>query len=212
MSIYDIHSHYHPGRVGAAITQLTAEDFVEIEPGGYYSVGLHPWYITDNWRVEMATLSVVALHPQVVMVGEAGMDPKNGGVPLELQMEVFREHVRLSELVRKPLIVHCVKAVDELLAIRREMKVAMPWVLHGFRGGVEQWRQLSRAGIRVSIGEHYDEALIREIPLTELLIETDEATSVDDIYKRVAADIDIDAQELQNQVWHNIYQLLHVSF
>ena len=92
------------------------------------------------------------------------------------------------------------------------MKVAMLWVLHGFRGGVEQWRQLSRAGIRVSIGEHYDEALIREIPLTELLIESDEAICVNDIYERVAADINVDAQELRNQVWHNIYQLLNVSF
>ena len=210
MSIYDIHSHYHPGRVGTAITQLTADTF-EIEPGGYYSVGLHPWYITDNWRVEMATLSVMALHPQVAMIGEAGMDKKVNAAPLELQMEVFREHVRLSELVRKPLIVHCVKAVDELLAIRREMKVAMPWVLHGFRGGVEQWRQLSRAGIRVSIGEHYDEALIREIPLTELLIESDEAICVNDIYERVAADINVDVENLRHQVQSNISQLSNTT-
>jgi TatD DNase family protein len=160
----------------------------------------------------MATLSVMALHPQVVMIGEAGMDKRNGAVLLNSQMEVFREHVRLSELVRKPLIVHCVKAVDELLAIRREMKAAMPWVLHGFRGGVEQWRQLSRAGIRVSIGEHYNEAFIREMPLTELLVESDEQLSVDDIYKRIASDINIDVHELQNQVRNNISQLLHVSF
>lgn len=211
MSIYDIHTHNPFGRVETAIVQLTADSF-KVEPGGYYSVGLHPWYITDNWRVEMATLSVMALHPQVVMIGEAGIDKRNGAVLLNSQMEVFREHVRLSELVRKPLIVHCVKAVDELLAIRREMKAAMPWVLHGFRGGVEQWRQLSRAGIRVSIGEHYNEAFIREMPLTELLVESDEQLSVDDIYKRIASDINIDVHELQNQVRNNISQLLHVSF
>ena len=60
-------------------------------------------------------------------------------------MEVFREHVKLSEMLRKPLIVHCVKAVDELLAIRKEMGVTHPWVLHGYRGGPEQAEQLRRA-------------------------------------------------------------------
>lgn len=207
MSIYDIHSHYTPQQTGSAITQLTTETF-EINPGYYYSVGLHPWYITDNWRVEMAMISIMALHPQVLMIGETGMDKKVVATPLDLQIEVFREHVKLSELVHKPLIVHCVKTVDELLAIRKEMKAVLPWVLHGFRGGVEQWRQLSRAGIRVSIGEHYDKAIIREIPLTELLIESDEAISVNNIYEHVASDINITVQELRDQVWQNIQHIL----
>ena len=57
-----------------------------------------------------------------------------------------------------------------------------------------------------------DDALIREMPLTELLVESDEQLSVDDIYKRIASDINIDVHELQNQVRNNISQLLHVSF
>lgn len=176
--------------------------------GHFYSVGLHPWEIKDDWRTQMAGLLVKALHPQVAMIGETGIDKKNGAAPLEVQMEVFREHVRLSELLRKPLIIHCVKGFDEVLAIRKEMKAALPWLIHGFRGGIEQWQQLSRAGLLVSIGEHYDEELVKELPLSQLFIESDERGDLVAIYNLVSETKHIEASELAQHVAANIYSLL----
>lgn len=207
MSIYDIHTHHHPDVPGSAIVQLMPDAFGPL-PGHYYSVGLHPWYIADDWRVQMAKLSVMALHPQVVMIGEAGMDKKNSPVPLEVQIEVFSEHVRLSEILRKPLLVHCVKAIDELLALRKSMKATMPWVLHGFRGGVEQWRQLSRAGIFISLGEHFDVDLACQLPMSDILLESDDSPCVDVVYKHISSSIEKDAKELRQCVEHNIANIL----
>lgn len=207
--IYDIHTHHHPSHPGEAIVQLTPEAFAP-QPGHFYSVGLHPWDIRYDWRTQMARLLVMALHPQVVMIGEAGMDKKNGTAPLEQQTEVFREHVRLSELVRKPLIVHCVKAIDEVLAIRKEMKATLPWVLHGFRGGMEQWQQLSRAGLYVSIGAHFDQALIKELPLSLLLLESDDHGDIDTVYNLVSDNTGIEASELRYHVAANTHSLLTV--
>lgn len=207
MTFYDIHTHHHPEEIGSAIVQVTPTAF-NPRPGHYYSVGLHPWDVSDNYRVQMAKLFVMAQHPQVLMIGEAGMDKKHGDAPLELQMEVFREHIRLSELVRKPLIIHCVKAFDELIAMRKSSRAIQPWILHGYRGGVEQWAQLSRAGIGVSVGERYNDRLIQEMPTDMLLLESDESHSIDTIYESISAATNIDKQELRHLVSCNIYNLL----
>lgn len=207
MSISDIHTHQHPSVAGTAIVQLTPDTFAP-RPGHYYSVGIHPWEITGDWHVQAAKLAVMALHPQVVMIGETGMDKRNTPIPLELQQEVFVSHVRLSELLRKPLIVHCVKAVDELLALRTATKATLPWVLHGFRGGVEQWRQLSRAGIAVSLGMHYDANLLRELFPLDLLLESDDNHDINAVYAKAGADAAINGQALRQCVSVNIERLL----
>ncbi|MBQ2969761.1 MAG: TatD family hydrolase [Bacteroidaceae bacterium] len=205
--IYDIHTHHHPKEAGTAIVQLTPNDFAP-RPGHYYSVGLHPWDITGNWEVQLGKLAVMALHPQVVMIGETGIDKKNGSASIALQTEVLHEQVRLSELVHKPLIIHCVKAVDELLAIRKETKATLPWVLHGFRGGTKQYEQLKRAGIYVSVGEHYNEEFVKEVPLTDILLESDESYGIDTIYELVNNDMAMDETDLRQRVWLNIRHIL----
>lgn len=205
--IYDVHTHHLPSTPGEAIVQLTPDDF-NLQPGHFYSVGLHPWDIRDDWRTQMGKLLVMTLHAHVLMIGEAGLDKKNSPAPMEVQMEVFREHVRLSELIRKPLIVHCVKAFDELLSIRKEMKPTLPWIIHGFRGGVEQWQQLTRAGLLVSIGKHYDTTLIKELAPSQLLIESDDTTELDTIYNLVSTDTSISTSDLRQHVANNTYHLL----
>lgn len=205
--IYDIHTHHHPAVPGTAVVQLTPDAFSPL-PEHFYSVGLHPWDISNDWRTQMAKLLVMALHTHVLMIGETGLDKKNSPASIETQLEVFREHIRLSELIRKPLIIHCVKAFDELLAIRKETKATLPWIVHGFRGGVEQWQQLSRAGLHVSLGKHYDTELIKQLPLHQLLLESDDTTELDTVYDRASHDTGISIPELRAHVGNNLLRLL----
>lgn len=205
--IYDIHTHHHPAAPGTAVVQLTPDAFSPL-PEHFYSVGLHPWDISNDWRTQMAKLLVMALHTHVLMIGETGLDKKNSPASMETQLEVFREHIRLSELIRKPLIIHCVKAFDELLAIRKETKATLPWIVHGFRGGVEQWQQLSRAGLHVSLGKHYDTELIKHLPLHQLLLESDDTTELNNVYDRASHDTGISIPELRAHVGNNLLRLL----
>ena len=205
--IYDIHTHHHPAVPGTAVVQLTPDAFSPL-PEHFYSVGLHPWDISNDWRTQMAKLLVMALHTHVLMIGETGLDKKNSPASMETQLEVFREHIRLSELIRKPLIIHCVKAFDELLATRKETKATLPWIVHGFRGGVEQWQQLSRAGLHVSLGKHYDTELIKHLPLHQLLLESDDTTELDTVYDRASHDTGISIPELRAHVGNNLLRLL----
>ena len=204
--IHDIHTHHHPNTPGTAIVQLVPDAF-SLQPKHYYSVGLHPWSIGEDWKTQMAQAAVIALHPQVLMIGETGLDKKNGNAPIELQKEVFREHIRLSELLHKPLIIHCVKAIDEILAIRKETRATRPWILHGFRGGIEQWEQLSRAGLYVSIGHQYNTEFIKQLPLQHLFIESDDTMKIGSVYHQVGQDTGITIPELEYLVENNIIHL-----
>lgn len=132
----DIHAHQLPQIPGTAIVNRYPDTFVP-EAGEWYSVGMHPWHIptaaTPAVRHEMDILASLAGHPQVLAVGEAGLD-KLADTPQAVQIEVFEYQARLSMELGKPLVIHLVKAMDELLKLKRQIKPANPWIIHGFRG------------------------------------------------------------------------------
>ena len=138
----DIHTHRLPQVPGTAIANCYPETFSP-QSGGWYSVGIHPWRIGrsggEHSGVEGAVASRVCgleelvRHPQVLAVGEAGLD-KLADAPMDLQVEVFRCQACLAEEVGKPLVIHLVKAVDELLKVKRDLRPSNPWIIQGFRG------------------------------------------------------------------------------
>lgn len=185
----DIHTHRLPAVAGTAITSTGPETFAPV-PGMYYSVGLHPWHLERYaWREPdfRARLAGIIAHPQVLAVGEAGLD-KLAAVPLAEQMDAFRYQALLAEEAGKPLVVHLVRAVAELLALRRELAPRVPWVVHGFRGKAQLAAQLVRHGLCLSFGEHYPPEALRAVPADRLFLETDESTvPVDELLARAAA-------------------------
>ena len=111
----DIHTHRLPRIPGTAIVNCYPDVFAPKE-GEWYSVGIHPWYvpaaITSNVRCEMNVLSSLIGHPQVLAIGEAGLD-KLADAPIAVQIEVFEYQAQLSVELGKPLVIHLVKAVEE---------------------------------------------------------------------------------------------------
>ena len=169
----DIHTHQLPQVPGEAIVNCYPETFSPQE-GGWYSVGIHPWYIAapDDKK---NCLEALVRHPQVLAVGEAGLD-KLADAPMDLQIEVFEFQARLAEEVEKPLVIHLVKATDELLKLRRTLRPAMPWVIHGFRGKAALAEDYLRHGFYLSFGEKYQAEALLTTPADRLFIETDEST------------------------------------
>ena len=178
--------HTHTPRKGA-IYNLTLEEliFPPSYPDGnqWLSVGIHPWKLTENWRSVFEMVQKWAVLPQVLAIGETGLDKV---VNTPCQEEAFKAHALLAENVRKPLIVHCVKAVDELLRIRKEIKPSQPWVFHGFRGKPQQAEQLLKAGFYLSFGEHFNAQSVLLCPADLLCVETDESSlKIEEITERI---------------------------
>lgn len=174
---------------------------------GLYTVGIHPWRVQDVTAEEWMRLEEIAAHPQVLAIGEAGLD-KCIDTPLSFQQEVFARQVLLAEQVRKPLIIHLVKAQDELLALRKALRPCQPWIIHGFRGKSQQAQQLLQHGLYLSFGEHYQEDAFRQTPLDCLFLETDESQlSLIDLYQRAASLRSLSIEQLANAVNINFKQL-----
>ena len=210
----DIHTHRLPQVPGTAIANCYPETFSP-QSGGWYSVGIHPWYITSSvasavgFVLNNRTMHFEELlrHPRVLAVGEAGLD-KLAEAPLTLQMEVFEYQARLAEEVDKPLIIHLVRAVDELLKLKLKIRPVKPWIIHGFRGKAALAEEYLRHGFYLSFGEKYQEEALRIVPPKRLFIETDESTTpVGLLYERAAEIRETPLEELRETIRRNVGEI-----
>ena len=167
----------------------------------YYSVGIHPWYPD---RSLLAKVAEYATSPLVVAIGETGLDKitANNTEDFDLQQELFIEHITLSEKTGKPLIIHCVKAWDELLRIRKSANPTRPWVIHGFRGKATLAEQLMDAGMYLSFNSTYNtDSLKAAWKRHRLLTETDDTnTDIYNVYSKIANNLEISENELSNEI------------
>ena len=179
----------------------------------FCSIGIHPWDLTAEnserlWDVLQRELERrKSENRPCVAIGEAGLD-KLAAAPMELQVKIFERQVALSEDCRLPLIIHCVKAVDELLAVKKRLAPLQPWIWHGFRGKAQQASQLLRHGFYLSLGEHYSQEAMRAIPASRLFLETDEsALDISNIIRRAAEVRGVDAECLQETLRENVQKV-----
>lgn len=153
----------------------------------WYSVGIHPCHLQNLHSESLTTISALASSRQTVAIGETGLD-KTCGSDLELQKLVFKKLALIAEQVQKPLIIHCVKAWQELIAIHRELHPSNDWIIHGFRGKPELAQSLLKEGFYLSFGALFNPASLQITPVERLCIETDENTSMlEAIYEKVAS-------------------------
>lgn len=178
----------------------------------YISAEIHPWHLTaENLSCQIERMENMLSDSRVLALGEVGLD-KLTECPYPIQIKAFEEIVRISESNRKPLIIHCVKSVDELIAIRKKMRPALPWIMHGFRWKPQQADSLLRHGFYLSFGEHYNSQVMKEIPIERLFLETDESNvPIDELYNRAAAIRHISAEELKLAVLHNVNNVFGVK-
>ena len=138
---------------------------------------------------------------------EYGMD-RRWEMPLPEQEEAFRQHVAESEREEKPLVIHCVRTLEDILRVRKEMRPQQPWVMHGFRGKPQQLQSLLSAGIYVSFGLHYNKESLLQCPLEMMFLETDdEALPIKPLYEEVAILKGISEEALKLKIWENANKL-----
>lgn len=198
MTFLDIHTHNN----AAGNTIFSSGTFYLAERR--ISVGIHPWYINADWKNGLAAIAGFANESNVAAIGECGIDTLKSPAPVELQEDIFKAHIMLAEEVQKPLIIHCVKAYDRLVALRNGLKPQQAWIIHGFRGKPQQAEQLIKAGLHISLGEKFNTESAKVIPMERLFIESDESNAaIADIYAAVARAKGADIEELALQTMQN---------
>lgn len=208
----DIHNHDSLSREGVfTIDTLMAHEGVEpvLKEGIVYTVGVHPWFLTESNQIQLLDYVLKnAGDKNVAAIGEAGYD-KLKGPPVDLQRKIFEEQVKISEEYGKPLVIHCVRSWDELLASHKKLKPAMPWLVHGFRGKKELARQLISREMYLSFWFDFilrpeSAELLRSLPRERIFMETDgSGVSIKEVYRKVAADLGIGVDELKSLILGN---------
>ena len=227
--LLDCHTHSHEVN-GLAIRSLTYEEWsggVTIQEGQLYSIGLHPWSLPLAERLSDLIdqmRSLLASTPQIVAVGECGIDKVRSNASLAEQRAWLEAQLRLACQLHRPILLHTVRAWSETIEIRRELAQEFdqlpPMVLHGFRARGEVAQMMLHQGFALSFGRHYDLAALQlAYEANALLVETDELPqglthreALAEIYTHLATALAITPEALAERVtatpfWQQVERL-----
>lgn len=200
---FDIHTH-------------NAQNYLDIQncfhdsepPKGYFSIGVHPCYIPENWEEIMdATYSKMKLS-NCKAVGECGLD-KNSNTPFDIQKDIFKRHIAYSETLKKPLIIHCVKSFSEIVQLKKKFDPKQTWIVHGFHKNEKVASLLLQNDIKLSFGKAilYDKTTQIVLSTTHkdnFFLETDDSdVSIEEIYKKASEIRRISLRELYRITYEN---------
>ena len=153
----DFHAH-RPKSAARTLVSCGAE---ELSRYPLASLELHPWKLPD--RYEPLAPGFRAALNQAAALGEIGLD-RLRGPSLAVQQRYLEELLVLASELRKPVVIHCVRATEELLGTLNRFP-GLRVLFHGFRGNPERLARLREHGLFVSLGR----AALNDAALVEYL-------------------------------------------
>ncbi len=200
----DIHTHktYHDG-TAYIYSQAVGKDPAPAA-GVPFSAGVHPW---AAGLVDMDVALEYLAEAPLIAIGEVGLDYA-ADTDHDVQAEVF--HSQLEVAVRRglPVIIHCVRAYNDVLSILKDHAVRAV-VFHGYMGSPEQTAQILKRGYYLSFDERSLQSAktvesLRLAPLDRIFAETDDnPEGIDVIYNKIADITGVPLETLQAAVADN---------
>ncbi|MFD2909573.1 TatD family hydrolase [Flavobacterium ardleyense] len=182
-----------------------------------YSIGIHPWYIDEN-RLEsdLKKISEKLKLSECLALGECGLD-KRIEIPMELQTSVFKQQLEVVKQTNKPIILHCVAAFEEVIAIKKELKVDNPMIIHGFSKNEQVAHSLLKNGFYLSFGKYLLrnpelEKVFKFAPENKIFLETDTIEeSIYEVYEKAAFIKGISVEEMKAIVFRNYASFFKIN-
>jgi len=183
----------------------------------YASIGLHPWYIKDNYIEQLTQLRTTAQNKMIIAIGEAGLD-KAVKINFELQKTVFIAQAKIAEELSKPMIIHAVKTYNDVIALRKKITKAPPWIIHGFTGNKNIANELIRNNFCLSFGKdlfnnksHAPEVFCNSSYDTIFLETDDSGLTIKSIYEKASELLKISTLQLCTQINNNFQKLFQIK-
>ena len=167
--------------VGAAWAALPITlELAEKYPFIYAALGLHPNDVEDLDEEKMEQLKQMCQQDRVVAVGEIGLDYYWDNVPCDVQKKWFIRQLDLAQELDLPVIIHSRDAAEDTLNIMKRYEGKLRGVIHCFSYSKEMAREYVKMGFYIGIGGVVTfkngkkiKAVVSEIPLDRILLETD---------------------------------------
>jgi TatD DNase family protein len=175
----------------------------------YYSIGIHPWYI-DEQKLEsdLQIIESKLQEPNCLALGECGLD-KRIDISLDLQQKVFERQLLLAQQYNKPVVIHCVASFQEVIAIKKQLKITVPMIIHGFSKNQQVARELIDNRFYISFGKYLLrnpelESVFQSIPNDRFFLETDTVEEgIEEVYALASKYKNWSMDELQQQIKSN---------
>jgi TatD DNase family protein len=184
-----------------------------------FSLGLHPWFLTkENFNSDFKKLAQLVDNQSVMVIGECGLD-RLKGEDLNFQTEAFAAQIHLAESSRKSVVIHCVKAYGELIALKKKLNPHVPMIVHGFNQNEQILKELLKNDFYISIGsailslplggDSNAAKYVSSIPLDKLFFETDDQRlSIKNVYEQAAKLLNVDLVVLKEKIYTNFQNIL----
>ena len=178
-----------------------------------FSIGIHPWFIQKaTLENELLILEEKLKLKNCFALRECGLD-KMIEVDFNLQAAVFKKQVVLSEKYQKPLIIHCVRAIQEIIQLKKELQPKQKWIFHGFNKNLQVAEDVLKNGFVLSFGAAIIknkklQEVISEIPLDVVLLETDDSKiSIKEVYQKLSEIKKIEVEALLKKIHQNFNKI-----
>ena len=192
------------------------------------TVGVHPHEVSNASKSDIPLLRDLAReNPEVVAIGETGLDFYYDNSPRQLQIDLFEKHLTLGAELDLPVVVHAREADKEIAELLRSMPAGTAGVLHCFTGGPQAFEEAMRSDWYISFSgivsfKNFEAvSFLREVPFDRLLVETDspylapvpyrgrrnEPAYVAQVAEAVAQHLAVDVDALAQQTTDNARRL-----
>ena len=204
---YNIHSHLATENNDALLTiQNLYNNFDNMDTSKFYSIGLHPWYL-NNYEEDLILLKKYSQNKNVLAIGECGLDYLCS-TDKQLQMNAFKEQIQIAVTLNKPLIIHCVKAFEDVLKQLNDLKNKIPIVFHGYNNNVTIAKRLIDKQYYLSFGtsllRNKNIELLKTMNPNYFFLETDTSTiEIEELYAIAAQIRNTDKNDIILQIQQN---------
>ena len=205
----------------------------------YPMLGLHPEEVKGDWREQLAEIkgiltSAISHQPSAIAIGEIGLDYYWSREFEQEQLEAFEEQVKWAVEWQLPLMIHCRKAQNEMVAILKRYAKELPGgVFHCFTGNEQEARQLLEfdhfvlgiGGVLTFKKSHLPEVLPACVPLDRIVLETDapymapvpqrgqrnESAYISHVITRLAEAYGVTEEVICHQTTSNVERIFHLT-
>ena len=208
MKFVNLHTHFYTNSDSILeIVNQYPNEFIENIP--HYSIGIHPWYISDERLSEDLNFIKNKLQlKECIALGECGLD-KRIEKKMDLQIHVFESQLSLLNEIPKPVILHCVAAFDEVISCKKDSLLQSPFIIHGFSKNIPLAKQLLNQDFYLSFGKYLlrnpeMKLVFKYVPNDKIFLETDTISeSLEEVYTFAAKCKNISVEEMKEIVWNN---------
>lgn len=172
----------------------------------YYSIGIHPWYINpDTLEIDLAIINEKLPLKSCLALGECGLD-KRIEISMDFQLQVFEKQLLLAKTHKKPVILHCVSAYQEVIEVKKRLQIETPMIIHGFSKNWQVAKSLLDNGFYLSFGKYLLRnpelsSVFEQVPNNRFFLETDTVEeSIIEVYEKASS---IKKSNIKSQVEEN---------